>query len=222
MGLTWQCSLAGLTKKFRKGGRFGERLITLAPPHVGTAEQRIAWNFDAWPHFLKRLHEWTREKYGSETTRFTLSEEGAEPVENDVRTFELCHHARFWEVTSGADGEGHPHFHVWHWGPYIEQALLESWWREAWERASGHRVPENRNGERRIMVDVRAVIGDEVEVRDEQGRPIVDEHGRVKTTRLDRELVKYLTKDVDLPPHLMARIYGELLGRRARPRAPPV
>jgi hypothetical protein len=38
--------------------------------------------------------------------------------------------------TPAADGFGHPHFHALIFSPYIDQALLETLWRRAYNRAN--------------------------------------------------------------------------------------
>lgn len=219
-GVIWQAELAGLTRRFRKGGKFGERFITLTSPHVGTAAERVTWQFDAWPKFLKRWNEWHRKELGAELVKLDRTTETREGQR--IRTslvlpaYAFCQHARFWECTKGDDAEGHTHFHVWAFGPYIDQALLETWWREAWEETSGHKVPEQSDGQARIIVDVRAVRGDHVQAVDENGKRVVDEDGRPVMVRLDRELVKYLTKDWNMPASTMAAVYAALVERRAR------
>lgn len=235
-GLLWQAELQGLTGRWRpKAGpdaRLGERLVTLTAPHVGTAEERVRWAFEAWTPFLKRWNAYINDCFSYRifrknpfTRRMKLERhpvlcEGSrdrEPLRNDdgqgVPVRELCHEARFFEWTQGDDGEGHPHFHLWAFGPYMPQPLIELWWREAWCEASGHDID-------RIVVDVRAVKGDEVEVRDANGRPVVDAEGRPKKARIDHELIKYLTKEWEAgehaSPEVFARLWAELSPRRAR------
>lgn len=224
-GVIWQAELAGLCARWRRGApygapeRFAERFITLTVPHVGTTEERIEWQFGAWPKFLKKWNEWHRELLGHELVTLDRTTETREGQKVRTRlvlpAFEFCQHARFWECTEGDDGQGHNHFHVWAFGPFVPQALLERWWREAWEETSGHKVETQSDGQARIVVDVRAVRGDEVQAVDRNGRPVF-EGGKPVMVRLDRELVKYLTKDWHMPAETMARVYAALVDKRAR------
>jgi hypothetical protein len=101
---------------------------------------------------------------------------------------------RVTEWTSGADGFGHPHFHVLIFSPFIDQSLLESLWRRAYNGANGTR-------HERLMVDVRAAHGSLHEAID--------------------EVCKYLVKDWELgagrvAPDVMAQVYVAFDGRRRR------
>jgi hypothetical protein len=235
-GLLWQAQIQGLTDRWRPrsgpDARLGERLVTLTAPHVGTVAERVAWCFAAWTPFLKRWNEYIRDQFtyrifmrNHATGRVKLQRHAVpcpgkderEPLREadgqPVPVRELCHEARFFEWTQGADGEGHPHFHVWAFGCYVPHALIELWWREAWCEASGKDIE-------RIIVDVRAVKGDEVEVRDANGNPVLDAEGRPKKARIDHELIKYLTKEWEAgqhaPPEVFAALWAELSPKRAR------
>lgn len=219
-GVIWQASLVGVTSKWRDEKQFRERLITLTTPHVGSLEERNEWAFAAWTGFLKSWNEWHRSTLAGAFVTFDRRFDDASGKSMRAVThlpeFELCQHARFWEWTEGNDHEGHPHFHVWAFGPFLPQELIERWWREAWERVSGHTVSVGSDGQARIIVDVRAVRGDRVQARDASGRGIVDERGRPVMVQLDRELVKYLTKDWGATVEATARVYAVLGERRAR------
>jgi hypothetical protein len=138
-----------------------------------------------------------------------LREDNGMPV--PVR--DLCHEVRFFEWTQGDDGQGHPHFHVWAFGPYVPHGLIELWWREAWCEVSGNELE-------RIIVDVRKVQGDEVEARDALGNVVLDANGQPKKARIDHELIKYLTKEWEdgkhASPEVFAALWAELSPRRAR------
>jgi len=76
--------------------------------HDSTVILRIAVLFAAWPTFLRRV-------------RAMLAERGHHDDEH--LTFD-----RFFEWTPGADGLGHPHFHVWLFSPFIcADAVRELW-----------------------------------------------------------------------------------------------
>lgn len=171
----WKVRELGLTARWRGRARFGERLITLTAPHVGSARDRVRWMRDAFAWFNRKLHEYRLDELGAANVRY-------------------CAQARFFEWTDGDDGQGHPHWHVWDFGPFVPRELLTEWWHEAWRRTSRSDAPM-------LDVDVRAVAGDTVE------------NGE---TRIDKELVKYLTKSWGGSADAFAEVYAELVGRRAR------
>ncbi len=112
-------SKRGLFRQVQRGGRWGERFITLTVPHgAATVAGRIQLAFDAWPVFLKLINEHFREI-------------GVKSVEW-VRVFE-------W--TPGSDGLGHPHFHLWMFSQFLEHELLRDLWRRALHRV-GCDIPD--------------------------------------------------------------------------------
>jgi hypothetical protein len=57
------------------------------------------------------------------------------------RARELIAEHRSFEWTPAADGLGHPHFHVYLWGPFLPApAVLHGWWKDAL-RTAGYRGP---------------------------------------------------------------------------------
>lgn len=243
-GILWGARLQGRMSKWRpregKEARLGERLITLTVPELGTGRARVNWIFRAWPEFLKRLNEYHREQL--ETVECTSGKRRGDahgnltavPVDRDgcpvERVRGLCHTVRVFEWTPGADGVGHPHFHVWHFGPYIPHELIAEWWQFAWARASRQAawvetrtldaltgflralvtgpielaVTFHKVARSTLLVDVRKVIGDDV--ADQEG-------GKAHVAN---ELVKYLTKDWYADPEVFGDVYAELIERRAR------
>jgi hypothetical protein len=201
----------------------------------------VKWLFKAWPFFLKLWNAYIREQLGD--AECTEGEKRGDsngnltsvPIDRDgqpigtgqwlgsVRGREmrclvraLCHEVRVFEWTKGNDGDGHPHFHVWAFGPFMPHELLKEWWRQAWERASARSVATDDQGEAILMVDVRKVVGDTVDARDADGKPIVDDSGKTEKAQIGNELIKYLTKDWGAEPDVFAAIYAELFERRAR------
>ena len=221
LGVIWAATLQGRLSRWRPRfgpeARFSERLLTLTAPHVGTAVERVSWMFKAWPFFLKRWNAYIRDQLGgAECTSGAKRGDGfltSIPVDRDgcpielVRT--LAQEGRFFEWTAGSDGQGHPHFHVWAFGPFMPIELVREWWREAWQRVSGHVAPS-------IMVDLRKVLGDTVEERDGDGRAVLGDDGEPKRANIANELIKYLTKDWGAEAEVFAEIYAELFERRAR------
>jgi hypothetical protein len=98
---------------------------------------------------------------------------------------------RVFEWTPGDDERGHPHLHIWILSPFLPRDELERWWREALAEQTGCASVE------RVIIDIR-------EVHDEGA---------------ERELIKYLTKDITangekLAPELYAQVYKALDGLR--------
>ncbi|MGH7605558.1 MAG: hypothetical protein ACRENK_16385 [Gemmatimonadaceae bacterium] len=257
LGILWAARLQGRTSRWRpKYGpeaRFSERLITLTAPHVGTPAERVAWMFKAWPAFLKKLNAYQRGQVGAgprrvdgeqqepvHGVRCTKGKKRGDgeltsiPVDRDGKPIEwvgeLVHSVRVFEWTPAADGNGHPHFHVWHFGVYIPQKLLAAWWLEAWAEVSGNagylrgRALDafagfcraistgsvtvaalfHREATGTLLVDVRRVLGDDVTGAEGE------------KTHVANELIKYLTKDWGADPEIFGELFGELVERRAR------
>lgn len=102
-----------------------------------------------------------------------------------------------WSV---GDGEGHPHWHVWIFCPYLEQKVIAELWREAMIDAgvSEDSMPRTDKCPTGVIVDIRKVLPGE---------------------KGAAELIKYMTKDLlpdgeRLSPETMARLYMSLDGRR--------
>jgi hypothetical protein len=197
----------------------------LTAPHVGEPEERVRWLFAAWPLFLRKWNEYIRTQLdGAKCTVGKKRGDGDKtvfPVNRDGEIVELvselCHEVRIHEWTPGGDGAGHPHFHVWAFGVYMPHELIRLWWAHAWEEASGKRLERDADGRPVIMIDVRQVIGDSVEVRDADGKPVLDKKtGKPIRAHIANELIKYLTKDWGAEPEVFSRIFAELFQRRAR------
>ncbi|MGH7295875.1 MAG: hypothetical protein ACRELB_13110 [Polyangiaceae bacterium] len=178
----------GLFSRSRVGGRHSEKLLTLTLPHL--PEHHVRTRIDsvlaAWPYFLKQLNAYLRERG------------------------ESCEWLRHAEWTIGGDGQGHPHLHVWFFGPFLPHLphddRVTAWWREALVRSGFHcaggplALREALNG---LVVDLRAVRNG-----------AVDDGGGIVT-----EVIKYMTKDmvkpgVYVPAETYARVYEAFDGRR--------
>jgi hypothetical protein len=121
----------GLFRSNRKGGRWSEKLVTLtiqALPELGVSE-RIAYARAAWAQFVRLWSKWLREHPDGQ--------------HRDAQNHRLSRWLRHTEWTPGQDDRGHPHFHFWFLGPYIEnriggrQDVSEMWWRALREAAIG-------------------------------------------------------------------------------------
>lgn len=118
----------GLLRAARRGGRWGERFLTLTLPHTeASIDERIGSAFRAWPAFLKLFNAYLRER--------------------DLRSVEWF---RVFEWTPGSDGLGHPHFHLWIFSPFIDVEWVRDGWRRALQSV-GAAVGEH------LIVDLRAV-----------------------------------------------------------------
>jgi hypothetical protein len=100
---------------------------------------------------------------------------------------------RVFEWTSGSDGIGHTHLHVWLFAPFIERQDLGHWWAAALVHAGC--PPESCVA---LVFDIR-----DVSAKDS----------------FAQELVKYLTKDIDaagkrIPAAAYAEVYKAIDGRR--------
>jgi hypothetical protein len=195
----------------------GERLITLTAPHIDsdTTAERIDRLRDAWTIFQRRLAANMRARLGAGVPTVAKTPEGPRVV----TPLGLVHWVAVYEWTPGSDGRGHPHLHVWHWGPYLSHDDLREWWADALRRASSAverfaREREDASGEPwRPVVDVRAVRGGMLDATTKGGERIA----------IDAEIFKYLTKDwhesehgARVQPEVYAEVYGAFLGRRLR------
>ncbi len=179
-----RAGLRGLLNPKRAGGKHSEKLLTVTLPHLREHDvaTRIEIVLAAWPLFLKALNAWLRE------------------------IGESCEWLRHAEWTLGDDAQGHPHIHVWFFGPFLPRDEVIAWWREALVRG-GFRVQGGSlalaEALSTLVVDVRAV---------RNGR--VDEGNGIET-----EVIKYMTKDIIapgkyVPAETYARVYEGLDGRR--------
>jgi len=98
----------------RRGGRWGERFLTLTAPHVpgDTVTERILRVLNAWKFFIRKFQVWQRE-----------------------RKLKSVEWLRVFEWTPGEDdGSGHPHLHIWIFSQYLDRELLLEWWLAALHR----------------------------------------------------------------------------------------
>lgn len=141
----------GLLNRYRKGGAWSERLLTLTVPHFDqvlepapdltrtdvTVSSRIDALFRAWRRFALKLNAWARRQ--------------AKRHRHTRPAF-----YRSFEWTPGADHRGHPHFHVWllsPWIPYSREHNGEDGIRDWWRAALAAEGVEGADG---AICDVRA------------------------------------------------------------------
>jgi hypothetical protein len=179
---------AGVDDRGRHGGAFTEKFLTLTLPHLAEhgITERIALAFGAWTYFLRRFNDWLRAERDAEHVAW-------------FRRFE-------WTQCDGAKstcrcGKGHPHFHIWFFGPFLparpqDGLELQRWWCEALDAAA-----------RDLGIVAPNLAPDEVSI---------DVQGDVRD--VERELVKYLVKEIAdgeyVAPERYARVWEALDGRR--------
>jgi hypothetical protein len=115
--------------EIRTGLRDGERLAKV--PAYDTVMARIYAVRFAWPLFARKLGAWF--KKGGMDGRRRRGEPKRTPIGVPLVDGSIApppmHRAFEW--TPGGDGLGHPHFHLWTIAPFIPEALIQKWWREA-------------------------------------------------------------------------------------------
>lgn len=120
---------AGLTSKRRHGGAWSEKFITLTVPHFdlessdATIRARVEVVMRAWSRFRRSLRAWCE------------AHESRMPRSTRERARGLLSFYRGFEWTPGADERGHPHFHLWFFGPFLPKELVAAWWSDALVRA---------------------------------------------------------------------------------------
>lgn len=110
----------GLLRRNRAGGDWREKMITLTVPHVGTGEddavhERIRLLFTAWREFARHLKTWVKRRDTTGALAWYRAFEWTDGKGHDGR----------------GDGLGHPHFHLWIFGPYLPKPLVAGWWTQA-------------------------------------------------------------------------------------------
>jgi hypothetical protein len=118
-----ECRSRGLLRNKRRGGRWSEKDFTLTLPDAAitgkyATERRIKILFKAWRTFTRRMSRHFRERPHMPFDALTR------------KRLAPWWHAAF-EITPGADGFGHAHWHVWFVGPWIRQDDIRKWWAEA-------------------------------------------------------------------------------------------
>lgn len=215
---------------------FRERLITISAPHVegDTVTSRIERMRKASARFLRQLRAVQVEalRHAWATTAVVPTPDGSSR-RHTVHPLELCTHAAVDEWTAGSDGKGHPHVHIWHFGPYLDFELLRRMWREALvasdkacermaddddeRRAARRAAGEHDPGPAPIgIVDVRAISDNFVDSWMEKGK------ATRRRERIDREIFKYLAKDwtADQERRVAPEVFAEVViafdGKRMR------
>ncbi|MDB4985917.1 MAG: hypothetical protein JWN04_1095 [Myxococcaceae bacterium] len=204
---------ARLMQVRKHGSAWNERFMTLTIPHSGDVVRDLKTLPLAWKLFRRWL--W-------------LFFAGEHRLDKDL--LKLIAFARVTEVTGGQNNDGHAHYHVWLYCPYLPHEIARHLWGKALRRF-GYAVPmravdaviaEARNpfaaGQLRRALVTRA---------GPKGRPLAETEWPVLDLKqaygdVEAELVKYLVKDVVvecgtagmIAPELYAFIYEGLEGLR--------
>lgn len=209
LGILRTAKREGFLRRHRKGGRWGQRMVTLTIPHVDSpgrffdesigpraaVEARIRLLFAAWRRFSLSLQRWARSMNAAAG-----------------RSRTRCAWYRAFEWTRGDDGNGHPHFHVWMFSPFLDRELVETWWREA---LAAEGVITSR-----VIVDVRAayfesraeVLKGKITTREAKSGQKVAEYIQGWT------ILDAYTDDAgnvrEVDPEVIARLYAATDGRQ--------
>lgn len=214
LGLLTTAARAGLTRRRQaRGNRWGERMLTLTLPHVGTALDRIRILEATWSRFFRllrdRLRPHLQEPSGilvddlpRASSPSGVSQARVEKGGHELTLWEVFTYLRVLEWTPGDDGDGHPHYHVWLFSRYLDQKMLHKLWERAYYDVRRAALPIGP------IQHVPLILPD---IRECKGDP-------------GAELIKYLTKDWELnvsgarraSPAVYSHVYAELDGRRLR------
>lgn len=198
-----QAAAQGFLHPQRPGGRWSEKLLTFTCPADAderddagdmprVIKNRMLVVRDAWRPFTQSMNRWLRS-----VVRVNARVDERLTVRDVERGKDHQWRAawfRTFEWTPGRhDGGGHPHYHVWFFGPFLPHEIVTAWWRRALV-AQGLDV--DRLGA--MKVDLRHVT-------DGRGAAL--------------EVIKYLTKDIVpggelLSAELYAPVYETLDGKR--------
>ena len=190
-------------------------MLTLTLPHItadaegwyadshgtdATVKLRIDRFYGAWRSFSLRLQKWARR-----TARRLGLASGRGVV-----------WYRSFEWTPGADGLGHPHFHLWIFCPYLPIEDVREWWRDALAGV-GIIAPT-------VIVDIRAAErswGDSIRAEVTKGTITTTRHDGERVTEYINKfsIVDLLEPDEEghrgrVPASTIARLYEALDGKR--------
>jgi Zn finger protein HypA/HybF involved in hydrogenase expression len=194
-------------------GEWHERFVTLTIAHSGDVVRDLKTLPKAWKLFRRWL--WL----------FFASEHRL-----DKELLKLIAFVRVTEVTAGQSNDGHAHYHVWLYCPYIPHEVARHLWGKAL-RKFGYIVPmrpvEDVIAEARTPFAAAQLRRTLVTRGGPKGRPLTETEWPVLDLKqaygdVEAELVKYLVKDVVveggttgmIDPELYARIYEGLEGLR--------
>ena len=173
--LLHEAKFAGLMNHFRQGGRWTEKFCTFTVPHIGTTEFRQTVLQRAYARVMRSIRRdverGVQQRLGVLGPKGGLTLRKHLSPENRAeveRVMRLFSYLRAYEWTTGEDKLGHSHVHIWMFGPFIDRARVRELWANALSNAG-----MDVDAEDLILPDVRAA-----------------------QTGIERELIKYMTKDI--------------------------
>lgn len=103
-----------MRKRCARTAEAARKLLSKCPT---TIHARVQTAWDAWPIFVRKLTQHWKEN--------------GETLDGTPRSplIPKLHRAAEW--TLGHDGQGHPHFHVWVWSPFLDLAVVKAMWTES-------------------------------------------------------------------------------------------
>lgn len=246
LGLVGQARQAQLTGRFRrraKGGRFGEKLLTLTLPHWGNPSERVEQLRETWPRFWRLLSDELRpqlaalpagirtvdddrfdrctgevkeyKRKGGKKARAARAAAGL--PDSELSLWDLVSYLWVFEWTPGADGLGHPHLHVWLFAPFLPVDLLQRLWVRAFCDVSGHQLVAPLEGSTLWRVARVTTREDGVNVVAEPVPLVVDVRAAWELERdggsVGNEIVKYLTKDWEISDDGVHRAHPEVFAQ---------
>jgi hypothetical protein len=190
-----------------------ERFLTLTIPHSGNVVRDLKTLPRAWKLFRRWLWLFFADEHRL-----------------DKELLKLVAFVRVTEVTAGRSNEGHAHYHVYLYCPYVPHELARHLWGKALKQL-GYTVPtravEAVIAEARTPFAAQQLRRAFVTRKGPKGRPLAETEWPVLDLKqaygnVETELVKYLVKDVVvedgsaglIAPALYARIYEGLEGLR--------
>lgn len=139
-------AIAGTRAKFRRGGRYTDKMITLTIPHIdGPALYSQALDIDGQGDTRDDARAAATRRIlamGSDTVtlRISLVLEAWPLFQRRMRAHLKARGAgdhllakfdRFFEWTPASDGQGHPHIHAWMFAPYLCREAVAAMWTDA-------------------------------------------------------------------------------------------
>ena len=208
-------------RRMRGHGAYSDKLVTFTVPHVGTAAERIEWLRRAQERFGRWWADHMPRDIAGKKPGLVWQQTSHEARGGHwriARPEERLGYAwlRSIEWKQSADGEGHPHAHVWALCPYLPQRELT----RAWRRALAASDPP-----------VAGYVDASHEVPSEPGSswpiPIRVDIRRIRSAKeAAAEVIKYATKDLEhesrdgertgklVEPSVYATVYQLFCGRR--------
>lgn len=225
-----------------EGGWWGERFLTLTLPHRGDPVERIEVLNQTWTRCWRTMRDELRPKLQGRSgvrgehiprgvsarkadamhpaqrhfraslthkkSKTLARHDTRETGDYELALFDLLSYFRVIEWTPGDDGKGHPHVHAWLFSQFLDQAWIERHWSAAWSHVQRERLHGGDHPKAGPIEEAKTIV-----------------HIEAAREGIERELVKYLTKDWEIDgsggarrvaPEVFAQVYAYLDGKRRR------